>query len=292
MVMEITRYESISAFYDEVETFLLDQEDRAQIMLGNCLRNKDRVWEKEKPFLATVKKDGKIMLAAMLIPPHAILLLEKEEADGIAAAPHLADYLIKENYAIQKVHAPKTVGKAFSVHWTAAHQLEEKVLMDVRLYTLQSVIQPAVRPGKLRLATESDLTFLPQWIVEMTGEINQLMTREEAEEYANTRVRDGFLFIWEDGGKAVCMASKTRPNVKGVAVNLVYTPKELRGKGYASACVAALSEHLLQEGYEFCSLFTDLANPTSNKIYQNIGYQPVCDFVEFKFNEKRAETPA
>ncbi|MCM3720080.1 GNAT family N-acetyltransferase [Fictibacillus phosphorivorans] len=290
--MEVIRYETISAFYDEVKTFLLEQEDRAQIMLGHCLRNKDRVWEKEQPFLATVKKEGKIKLAAMLIPPHAISLLEKEESDGVEAAPYLVDYLIKENYAVQKVYAPKAVGKAFSEHWTAAHQLEEKVLMDVRLYTLQTVVQPAVRPGKLRLATEEDLSFLPQWIVEMTSEINQLMTRKEAEEYADARVKDGFLFVWEVEGKAVCMASKTRPNVKGIAVNMVYTPKELRGNGYASACVAALSEHLLQEGYEFCSLFTDLANQTANKIYQDIGYQPVCDFVEYKFYEKRTETPS
>lgn len=290
--MEVTRYKSIPAFYDEVETFLLNQEDRAGLMLGNSLRFRDKVWEQEKPLLATVKRNGEIMLAAMLIPPYALLLLEKDEADGVAAVPHLVEYLVKEDYAIPKVNSPKAVGKAFSEHWSSAHQLEKKVLMDLRLYTLKSVVPPAVRPGKLRQATAEDLVFLPQWIVEMTGEVNQLMTRDEAEEYAKTRVENGFLFIWEDEGKAVSMASKTRPNIKGVSVNLVYTPKELRGKGYASACVAALSDYLLKEGYEFCTLYTDLANPTSNKIYQNIGYAPVCDYIEIKFNKKRAETPA
>jgi uncharacterized protein len=290
--MEVTRYESIPAFYDEVETFLLDQEDRAGLMLGNSIRFRDKVWEEEKPLLATVKKDGTIMLAAMLIPPYSLLLLEKDEADGIAAVPHFVEYLVKEDYAISKVNSPKAIGKAFSEHWRRAHHMEEKVLMDLRLYTLKSVVQPAVRPGKLRQATTDDLIFLPEWIVEMTGEVNQLMTLDEAEEYAKERVGNGFLFIWEDEGKAVSMASKTRPNIKGVSVNLVYTPKEMRGKGYASSCVAALSEYLLKDGYEFCTLYTDLANPTSNKIYQNIGYAPVCDYIEIKFNEKRAETPA
>jgi uncharacterized protein len=292
MGMEVTRYKSIPAFYDEVETFLLNQEDRAGLMLGNSLRFRDKVWEQEKPLLATVKKNGEIMLAAMLIPPYALLLLEKDEADGVAAVPHLVEYLVKEDYAIPKVNSPKAVGKAFSEHWSSAHQLEKKVLMDLRLYTLKSVVQPAVRPGKLRQATSEDLVFLPQWIVEMTGEVNQLMMHDEAKDYAKTGVENGFLFIWEDEGKAVSMASKTRPNIKGVSVNLVYTPKELRGKGYASACVAALSDYLLKEGYEFCTLYTDLANPTSNKIYQNIGYAPVCDYIEIKFNKKRAETPA
>jgi hypothetical protein len=59
---------------------------------------------------------------------------------------------------------------------------------------------------------------------------------------------------------------------------MVYTPPELRRRGYASHCVAELSRALLAEGYDFCALFTDLANPTSNHIYQEIGYRPVCDY--------------
>ncbi len=290
--MEVTRYSSIPAFYDEVESFLLNQEDRAGIMLGNSLRFKDKVWEDEQPFLATVKKDGEIMLAAMLIPPYALLLLEKEEEEGVAAVPHLVQYLIKEDFAIHKIMSPKAVGKTFSEQWTKAHSLEEKVLMNLRLYTLQSVIQPAARPGKLRKATQADLTFLPQWILEMTEETNQLMTFAEAEEYAKARLENEFLFIWEEDGRPVSMAAKTRPNIKGVSVNLVYTPRDLRGRGYASALVASLSDYLLREGFEFCTLYTDLANPTSNKIYQNIGYQPVCDYIELKFNQKRTESPA
>jgi uncharacterized protein len=291
IVMEVTRYESIPAFYDEVESFLLDQEDRAGIMLGNSLRFRDKEWQEEKPFLATVKRNGEILLAAMLIPPYALLLLEKVEADGVAAVPSLIEYLVKEDFAIHKIMSPKAVGEAFAREWTNANQLKEKVLMDLRLYMLRSVIPPAARPGKLRQAAKEDLAFLPEWIVGMTEETNQLLPYGEAEEYAKQRVESGFLFIWEEEGRAVSMASKTRPNVKGVSVNLVYTPKELRGKGYASSCVAALSEHLLNEGYEFCTLYTDLANPTSNKIYQNIGYEPVCDYIEYKFQEKRTETP-
>lgn len=68
-------------------------------------------------------------------------------------------------------------------------------------------------------------------------------------------------------------------------VNAVYTPPHYRGKGYATSCVASLSQHLLNSGYKFCSLFTDLANPVSNSIYMKIGYRPVCDYDEYKFTE-------
>jgi uncharacterized protein len=91
------------------------------------------------------------------------------------------------------------------------------------------------------------------------------------------RIAEGSLYVWDDGGLAA-MAGKSRPTRFGCAVGLVYTPPERRKQGYASALVAALSQALLDEGFQYCSLFTDLANPTSNHIYQIIGYQPVADF--------------
>ena len=78
---------------------------------------------------------------------------------------------------------------------------------------------------------------------------------------------------------------KTRPTRHGISVSLVYTPPELRGRGYATACVGELSRKLLGAGREFCALFADLANPISNHIYERIGYRPVCDYEEYRFEE-------
>ena len=68
---------------------------------------------------------------------------------------------------------------------------------------------------------------------------------------------------------------------RAIAVNAVYTPPEWRQRGYATACVAGVSEELLARGYEFCVLYTDLSNPTSNAIYTRIGYRPVRDFIMY-----------
>jgi predicted GNAT family acetyltransferase len=73
------------------------------------------------------------------------------------------------------------------------------------------------------------------------------------------------------------MACWARPTKRNVTIGYVYTPPEERKKGYASDCVSALSQHLLDSGYQTTSLYTDLANPTSNKIYMEIGYEPVMD---------------
>jgi predicted GNAT family acetyltransferase len=85
-------------------------------------------------------------------------------------------------------------------------------------------------------------------------------------------------------GTAVSMAA-VRPSVVGLPrVSLVYTPAEHRRHGYAGAGVAALSQHLLDDGARACMLFADLANPTSNGVYQRIGYRPVADADVWRFN--------
>jgi predicted GNAT family acetyltransferase len=137
----------------------------------------------------------------------------------------------------------------------------------------------------MRLAAAEDLDILTQWqtsfLQEALGEYKPEMARRSSER----RIATGEAFIWDDNGP-VAMAVKTRPTPHGCTVSGVYTPPELRGRGYASSCVAALSQHLLDAGKQFCNLFTDLANPTSNSIYQKIGYEPVCDFTVYRFDEK------
>ena len=81
------------------------------------------------------------------------------------------------------------------------------------------------------------------------------------------------------------MAAAGRRTRSGIAINLVYTPKGLRRHGYATSCVAELSQRLLDLGYQFCTLFADLANPISNSIYQKIGYQPIGDYDSYLFNK-------
>jgi predicted GNAT family acetyltransferase len=88
--------------------------------------------------------------------------------------------------------------------------------------------------------------------------------------------------VWDDGGPRA-MAATARPTPGGIAVNSVFTPPAGRGRGYATALVAALSRRMLADGRRFCVLFTDLANPTSNAIYARIGYRPVRDLTFCRF---------
>jgi hypothetical protein len=95
-------------------------------------------------------------------------------------------------------------------------------------------------------------------------------------------VQAGEMFLWKIP-QPVSMAVAVQPTPNGIRVSGVYTPPGHRRKGYATALVAALSQRLLDSGRKFCFLFADLANPTSNGIYERIGYEPVCDFQEYDF---------
>ena len=89
--------------------------------------------------------------------------------------------------------------------------------------------------------------------------------------------------IWEDGGEPVSMSGYGGRTPNGIRIGPVYTPPEHRGRGYATSLVAEQSARLLREGRMFCFLYTDLANPTPNAIYERIGYARVCDSRQIAF---------
>jgi predicted GNAT family acetyltransferase len=107
---------------------------------------------------------------------------------------------------------------------------------------------------------------------------------EKAEQIADLHITYRRMYLWEVDGKPISMAvGPTRQSQRGGMINFVYTPPEQRRHGYASAVVAALSQHIHDSGKDFCTLFTNLANLTSNSIYRKIGYSPCGDFDELNF---------
>ncbi len=97
------------------------------------------------------------------------------------------------------------------------------------------------------------------------------------------------MYLWVVAGRPVSMVGVSGETPNGIRVAPVYTPPELRGRGYASALTAAVTQAQLDEGKRYCFLFTDLANPTSNHIYQAIGYEPVADASDYRFDAAEIE---
>jgi predicted GNAT family acetyltransferase len=182
---------------------------------------------------------------------------------------------------------PSEVAGLFANAWGDVSGGKVEFDLRQRVYKLTRVVKQDRARGDLRVATERDLELVAQWMCGFEDEIFSDGDLERARKSAKNSIDRGTLFIWEDG-KSVSMAAKARPLSRGVCVSLVFTPPEYRRRGYATACVAALSQRLLDEGWEFCSLFADLSNPASNRVYEKIGYEPVCDFDEYSFQPSPA----
>ncbi len=172
--------------------------------------------------------------------------------------------------------------KAFADIFSRVSGLSYRAGLKERLYELREVIPPPPVPGNIVQATEADTELLAAWLKAFMDEALHGEEGTNILELAKMRIKNGDIYFWQDG-QYVAMAAKTRPTEKGCAIGPVYTPPEFRGKGYASACTAALSQLILDSGKEFCVLYTDLSNPTSNSIYQKIGYKPLYNFDEYLF---------
>jgi hypothetical protein len=155
--------------------------------------------------------------------------------------------------------------------------------MRQRMFEARGVQSLEAPPaGALRIAQTADLPIVGPWAAAFFDEAH-LDDPTDPHEVARERVDRGNVFLWDDG-RPVSMAAWASRTQHGVRINFVYTPPEHRRHGYASACVAALTQHLLDEGQAFCCLYTDMANATSNKIYQKIGYHLICDMSDFHFD--------
>jgi GNAT superfamily N-acetyltransferase len=165
--------------------------------------------------------------------------------------------------------------------WNQLTHTRTRRVQSQRIYRLDRVIAPANVNGRLRRCEAADRPLAAEWILAFNRDVGEHDVPADPDRFIG-RPNEG-LFFWIDGNP-VSMAGFSGPTPNGIRIGRVYTPPELRGRGYARACVAALSQHLLDSGRKFCFLYTDLANPVSNHIYQEIGYRPVCDAAALKFD--------
>ncbi|MEU9046912.1 MULTISPECIES: GNAT family N-acetyltransferase [unclassified Kitasatospora] len=172
--------------------------------------------------------------------------------------------------------------RAFAAAWTAATGAEQSVRFEERLYRLGRLTDPPRPPtGRHRLAEPADRELAIRWYEEFRAEAKVRLP--DVPRAVDEKTAAGGLHLWEDGGRPVALAG-TSPVLVGMSrIGPVYTPAEHRGHGYGSAVTAAASAHALTCGADEVLLYTDLANPTSNSIYRQIGYLPVEDCLIMDF---------
>jgi len=294
--MHITTYADAKDFLARTEAILLQDEAASGLMYGlsRQLVDEPHLYGDEDPFFATVDfstadfptvDNGETQIVAAIRTPPYSLVVRGDGSRTRAALESLAAYLYGRDVKLPGINGPVEPSRFFAKTWARLSRIPYRLKLNLRVFELRQVDWPAMPDGHLRPVTEADRALLSHWIREFQREALDKDADEMvawSQERAARSLREGGTFMWENNGP-VSLVSRARSTPNGVTVNMVYTPPEQRQKGYASAAVATLSQMILDEGYDFCTLFTDLANPTSNSIYQKIGYLPVCDFAEYVF---------
>ena len=276
-------------FQEAAGPFLAAREAENNLMLGltaNLVAG--RAYGPQPPFFAVVRAGTDVVGAAMRTPPFNLIL-----AAGTTehALPLILDGIARETTDITGLIGPKDLARRGVDLWSARTGLAHRLQMAERIYALARVIPPRPVSGRMRPAHSRERDLIGRWFHAFGLEAQPHLptTLAEAQRNADGWIAGGRLRVWEND-VVVSMAGSSGPTPHGIRVGAVYTPPDRRRRGYASALVAALSQEQLDAGKRFCFLYTDLANPTSNKIYQEIGYEPVSDVDEYHFDPPGAST--
>jgi predicted GNAT family acetyltransferase len=280
--MKVKYYKNATDFLTHVGSYLAKDEARYGLILGiaKAVEVMPHRYGQEKPWFCSIGRGNTVNAVAIRTPPHMVIV-SYFFGDIEVLVETLLTAVSKDFKNIPGVIGDKELVDPFTKRWCEKFGVTIQSTMAQRIYRLDKVNDVPKAPGKFRAATMADKELVVKWFHAFHIDIGA-EARGEPLNDVTPAVEQGRVFLWEDG-KPVSMALKTRPTEKGMSVGGVYTPPELRGKGYATSCVAELSRNILQSGKEFCTLYTDLANPTSNSIYIKIGYRPVCDSVQCAF---------
>ena len=223
---------------------------------------------------------GAVQSAFLHTPPYGALLTELPPG----SAQPLAEQLAERGAKLPGVNAAPDDAAAFAAAWGRLTGARAHPFRRSRLFSLGELKPPDPRPrGAARTADAADRDLLESWLAAFTSELADLAGK--APGIVDDRLSYGGLTLWEVDGLAVSLAGAFRPAAGVVRLGPVYTPPDLRRRGYAGAATAAVSRAVLAAGAQHVVLFTDLANPTSNALYQRLGFRAVEDRVLLRFGD-------
>jgi predicted GNAT family acetyltransferase len=276
--MEIRRLDDPVAFLDAAGPLLLEDEARHNLILGIAVTLRDHPSLYPEHFLWMAEEDG-VQGAAVRTPPYYLVLARPRSTEALEALAGGLDHDLPGIVGAQ----PEV--EVFAGAWAARTGARPRTIRSQAIFRLDRVKPVSHVPGRMRDATSEDRPLLIAWwdafMEEALGEGAVGLGSETAVDH-RLEAESAGIVLWNDGEEPVSLAAYGNPTPNGVRIGPVYTPPDRRRNGYASALTAALSERLLG-AYRFCFLFTDLANPTANRIYEQIGYRRVCEAAEIAF---------
>ncbi|WP_084964720.1 GNAT family N-acetyltransferase [Thermoactinospora rubra] len=254
----------VAEFARHAEPYLLEDPVRNTVALTVLDGLRTGLWRGEDLLAGWWTSGGRVRGAAYRTPPFPL---------GLTVMPVEAVVLLMAELSgrdIPKIHGPRLLVEAAVAHLgRPAREVQSQCL-----YRLATLVPPQGVPGRGRVATGEDLELLVRWLAAFDEEAGEGRKPDHRRRVGH-RVARGDMLLWEDAGEPVAVAGISAACGGVSRIGPVYTPPYARGRGYGSAVTAFASRTALEQRCEQVVLFTDLANPTSNKIYQRIGFEPV-----------------
>ena len=223
--------------------------------------------------------EGTVAAAFLHTPPYPVVLTDMT----CAAAAGLAAALAGQGRQAPGINAMPRPGAAFAAAWQEHNRQHAHTAIRMRLYALDTLLPPTRRrPARPESLTAADRDLLLAWLDAFRDEA-QPPGPDESERVVSDGIGWGGLVLWEHEGRPVSLAGRHKAAAGQARVGPVYTPPELRGRGFGGAVTTAVTQAALDDGAEGAVLFTDLANPTSNTLYQRLGYRRISDWAVLRF---------
>jgi uncharacterized protein len=285
-VVELRRCDGPDELLALAGDFLVAREAEHNLIFGilGRLRRRRSAYGGGEPYLVALVDAGRVSGVVVQTPPFGPVL---SRIDDPAAAEVVAIDLFARIDAVPGVLGPRAAAERFAQCWSELSGAIARVTMEQRIYRAESVTHPTGVPGEPRPFAAGDRALLLEWLDAFGDEAGADGTpASDFDAWLDRELADGDseILFWQHEGAPVSLAVAGQATPNGLRVGPVFTPSDHRGRGFGTAVTAAVTARALGRGRRFCFLFTDLANPTSNAIYQRIGYRPVCDVDQWAFD--------
>ena len=231
-----------------------------------------------------VESEAGIELALFQTPPNQVTL-----SDGSVEGVRMAARSLPRD--LPGVVGPSAVADTFSDEWSVVSRRRANLHWEMTFYTVERIEAFRVPGGELRRASLADLGALLPLAIAAAKDMNlppQEQIPDEVEKRVKRSIAGARQFLWIDDGTICAIAGYAEAfHNGGPRIGIVFTPPEMRGRGYGAAITGSLAQLLLTKGHPWVSLFADKANPQSNRIYQRLGFRPELDYRTWLFH--RAE---
>jgi uncharacterized protein len=284
---ELRTYQTPQAYLDATLAFLERREIENNLLIGLPNGFTDKNAAKPNCHFLSCFRDGVITASSVKTWVKAIIAGTDYTNEELQL---IADYYRTNDNNVQGVVGESSIAEKFAKIYHSG-DVTRHVMITHELTQIKALSHSN---GNLEQGRIDDIELLTDWYLAFIDDthIRPRLTREEAKNNLSFRIEGGNVFVWRDGGELVSIAATVRKTTNAAILGIVYTPPELRGKGYASTLVGQLTENLLSSGFTKCGLLTEADNPTSNKIYRRIGYEPIGEYTDIVFaeNEKEVES--